>query len=293
MSDRLLRGTFQNSQIRFAVCETTELCGEAMERLKTDPVSGLLLSEALTCAALLSVALTDGERLSLRWSYPGPIGTILADMNEKCEVRGFPQGLRLMPRVSSPPEAFGGEGKISGISSFPDRVGQLGTVRAVFQDITLDLAHLLSLSFQVETALGVGLKLLPGEPIRPAMATGIMLQPLPGCDLEVFDRVRRTVEHPVFREWAEARPRRAEELVEWLNLDESPLYLGEIRPAYVCHCSREKVVSVLRMLGAEELRDMVEKDGQAEVNCHFCASTYHFSRTDLQFLLQQSQVGHA
>jgi molecular chaperone Hsp33 len=53
------------------------------------------------------------------------------------------------------------------------------------------------------------------------------------------------------------------------------------------------VASVLRMFDPAELQDMLEQDGQAEVNCHFCAATYHFSRSDLETLLGQSQTGHA
>ncbi|MCZ6472439.1 MAG: Hsp33 family molecular chaperone HslO [SAR324 cluster bacterium] len=293
MRDRLLRGTFPSSNLRFAVCETRELCSEGLARLKSDWIAGWLLSEALTCAALLSVGLKDEERLSLRWAYSGPVGTILADMNEKAQVRGFTQRLRLMPGVSTLDEAMGGSGKVSVVSSFPDRVGQMGITEAVFQDITRDLAHFLSLSFQIETALAVGLIIRPEDPIHLSSATGLLLQPLPGCDYALFNGVREIVEHQGFRDWLEAAPRMPEEVLARLGLKETPSILNEITPSYSCHCSREKVESVLRMLDAEELRDMLEKDGHAEINCHFCAEHYWFSGTDLQSLIEQCQAGHA
>lgn len=292
MTDRMIRGTFPGSGIRFAVCRTGELCNEAVGRLNADPIAGSLLSQALTCAALLSIGLKGEERLTLRWGYPGPIGTILADMNEKAEVRGFPHNARLAPEVGTVREAMGGDGMISGVTSFPGRVARQGTAPAVFGDVARDMAHFLSLSFQIETALVVGVNLPPVEPARVTYAGGILLQPLPGCELEFFDHVRRTLEEPTFREWMEAFPRQPEEMLEWVTAGEAPQILEETRPAFLCHCSREKVVSVLRMLDPAELQDMLEKDGQAEINCHFCASTYHFSRTDLQRLLQQSQAGH-
>lgn len=293
MTDRLLRGTYPDSNLRFAVCETGGLCSEGIARLNSDWITGWLLSEALTCATLLSVGLKDEERISLRWAYGGPVGTILADVNELSQVRGFTQRLRLMPEIATLEEAVGTGGKVSLVSSFPERVGQTGITEAVFQDVTRDLSHFLSMSFQIETTLAVGLIIRPEEPIRLRAATGLLLQALPGCDLMFFNGVRELVEHASFRDWLESAPRRPEEVLERLGLPEPPSYLEEIAPAYACHCSREKVVTVLRMLDTNELQDMLEKDGQAEINCHFCAEHYHFSRSDLQALIEQCQAGHA
>ncbi len=293
MTDRLIRGTFPENNFRFAVCQASDLCTRAVTSHQADWISGWLLSEALTCAALLSIDLRDGERLTLRWDYPGPLGMILADVNENSGVRGFPQRLRLMPEVSTLDEAISGQGKIGVISSFPNRVGRRGTTPAVFRDIARDMAHFLSLSFQIETALVVGLIMPMAERVRLTAATGLLFQPLPGCDLEQFESVRRSIESPVFRQWLESSPHGPEEVVERLEIDEAPSYLDECTPTFECHCSHAKVEAVLRMFEPAELRDMIEKDGEAKVNCHFCAKLYIFSRTDLNTILQQSQFGHA
>jgi molecular chaperone Hsp33 len=293
MSDRMLRGTYPQAHMRFAVCQTATLCGEAIRRHQADWLSGWLLSEALTCAALSSIALKGAEKLTLRWFYPGPVGTILVDTTERGQVRGFPQRLRLLPDIWTVAQAIGGDGgRVAATTSLPDRVGNTGITPAVFRDVSRDLAHLFSLSFQIETALNVGLVLPPKEPIAPASALGILLQPLPGADLEAFETVRREVETASFRAWLEAGERTLEDVLGRLPLDERPHTLDEAEPAYACACSRDKVERVLRLMEPAELRTMIEEQGGAVVQCHFCATVYRFSVSQMDALLEQSAIGH-
>jgi molecular chaperone Hsp33 len=294
MNDRLIRGHDPASSIRFAVCQVATTCSEATRRHEADWIAGWLLSEALTCATLLSVTLKETEKITLRWMYPGPVGTILADTTDAAEVRGFPQRLRLLGEVSTLAEAMGGEGRVTAITSVPNRVLHTGITASVFQDVPRDMAHLLSLSFQVETAMNVGLVMPPSEPVNVRSALGLLLQPLPGADLEAFDAVRREVEQDSFRDWLERGPHDLETvLAHAMPAGSRPEVLHEGQPRFNCHCSRDKVESVLRMFDPAELRDMLEREGRADVNCHFCAATYHFSRSDLETMLGQSQIGHA
>ncbi|HKI97361.1 MAG TPA: Hsp33 family molecular chaperone HslO [bacterium] len=294
MGDRLIRGHFPQHGIRFAVCQAAETCTEAVQRHQADWLAAWLLSEALTCASLLSVMLKATEKYTLRWMYPGPVGTILADTDEHGEVRGFPQRLRLLEEVTTLAEAMGGEGRITATTSLPNRVLHTGITPGVFRDVPRDMAHLLSLSFQVESAMCVGLIMPPAEPVTVQSALGVLLQPLPGADLERFEAVRAAVEQPDFRAWLEEAPRAPETVLERVGpAGDTPQVLQESTPRFRCHCSREKVASVLRMFDPAELQDMLESEGQADVNCHFCAATYHFSRSDLETMLGQSQIGHA
>jgi molecular chaperone Hsp33 len=63
--------------------------------------------------------------------------------------------------------------------------------------------------------------------------------------------------------------------------------IGRLPLRFSCFCSHERVESVLRSLGAEELQSMLDEDGEAEVVCHFCNEKYHFNRDDLEALIQQ------
>jgi molecular chaperone Hsp33 len=58
---------------------------------------------------------------------------------------------------------------------------------------------------------------------------------------------------------------------------------------YRCTCSRERIERVLVSLGREELADMIDKQGKADVTCEFCRKNYHLGRQDLEVLLDSMQ----
>ena len=61
-------------------------------------------------------------------------------------------------------------------------------------------------------------------------------------------------------------------------------------PRYQCDCSQERIERMLVTLGADELRDMIETQHGAQVDCHFCNKRYEFSEDDLKLLLQAATI---
>ena len=52
-----------------------------------------------------------------------------------------------------------------------------------------------------------------------------------------------------------------------------------------CPCTYERMLGALKLLGEDELRDMIEKDGGAEATCHFCNKVYHADSAQLAKLI--------
>ena len=52
---------------------------------------------------------------------------------------------------------------------------------------------------------------------------------------------------------------------------EDDVRLFESAPVFFrCRCSRERVIGMLRSLGAEEIRSVLAEQGEVEVRCDFC-----------------------
>ena len=70
---------------------------------------------------------------------------------------------------------------------------------------------------------------------------------------------------------------------------EDDVRLFESAPVFFrCRCSRERVASMLRALGAEEIHSIVEERGNIEVHCDFCNRGYVFDRVDAEQLIASS-----
>ncbi|MBU7572780.1 MAG: Hsp33 family molecular chaperone HslO [Hydrogenophaga sp.] len=69
---------------------------------------------------------------------------------------------------------------------------------------------------------------------------------------------------------------------------------GEQGPRFACTCSRERVGSMLRSLGRDEVESILEEQGQVEVGCEFCGAQYRFDPVDAaQVFLQPAQQAPA
>jgi molecular chaperone Hsp33 len=66
---------------------------------------------------------------------------------------------------------------------------------------------------------------------------------------------------------------------------EDDVRLFESAPVFFrCRCSRERVIGMLRSLGAEEIRSVLAERGSVEVRCDFCNRAYQFDPVDVEHL---------
>ena len=59
---------------------------------------------------------------------------------------------------------------------------------------------------------------------------------------------------------------------------------------FQCTCSKERFGNAIIGLGKAEIRDMIDEDGQAEAQCHFCNEKYHFTKEELEALEEEAKA---
>ena len=66
-----------------------------------------------------------------------------------------------------------------------------------------------------------------------------------------------------------------------------PEILAEREIRWECDCSRERIESALLTIGRSDLTEIIEEDGEAELQCQFCCKKYHFNKDELVEILDR------
>jgi molecular chaperone Hsp33 len=158
-----------------------------------------------------------------------------------------------------------------------------GIVPLATSEIGEDLALYLTESEQTPSAVGLGVFVEPDNSV--SAAGGFLIQSLPPGDEALVERLmHRIADLPSLTRLLHegATP---EHLLDLLFADVPYTTLEKRALAFVCSCCRERIERVLLSLGTKELADLLEKQGETDVNCEFCQKSYHFDRPALERLL--------
>ena len=66
-----------------------------------------------------------------------------------------------------------------------------------------------------------------------------------------------------------------------------PEILEEREIRWECDCSRERIENALLTIGRKDLTEIIEEDGEAELQCQFCCKKYHFNKDELVEILDR------
>lgn len=296
MADQLIRATAANDSIRAIGVITTKTTQEARVRHGLSYVATAALGRTMSAGLLLASNMKkEGSRVNIRIKGNGPLGGLLVDAGLDGTVRGYVGN----PHIELPPNPQGklDVGGAVGKDGFLYVVRDVGygypyssTVELVSGEIGDDIAHYLATSEQTASALLVGV-FVGHEGVTAA--GGILLQVLPKAAEDetlvktLEDRVSQLTGFTPLLRQGKTLANIFEQLLGDLDLHIFP-EVQMIR--FDCGCSFERVLGALKMLGTDELEDMILKDGGAEATCQFCGEVYHADVEHLTNLIKDLQV---
>lgn len=287
-ADGLARTTAAGQSIRAVAAVTTRLVDEARRCHRTAPTASAALGRTLTAGLLLGSLLREDETISLQFVGTGPLRGILVDANARGEVRGFVS----QPRTHLPSRngkldvgAAVGSGTFVVMRSQPWLSAPHRSILPIVSgEIGQDMAHYLLNSEQIPSAVSLGVFVRPDESV--SAAGGFVIQAMPGAADELVARLENTVTgtHPVSD--LVRRGATSHDILHEVVGAFSPSVVEEHEVRFVCRCSRDRVLGALSVLGHDEVRDLVDKQGLAEVTCEFCNTRFTVERTELEALLR-------
>lgn len=240
-----------------------------------------LVGEAVAAVALLAGTLKFSGRLSLQAQGRGPVSLLLAECTHDGQLRALARHDGELDTAANI-GALIGDGTMV-ITITPDQGRQYQGIVPLEGDT---LAQCLEGYFQQSEQLPTRLWLAAGN----GRAAGLMLQRLPD-QVASRDANRNQWEHLE----ALAGTLKMEELLDLPAetvlrrlFHETPPRLPEAQPLrFGCTCSRERTENALLSLGADELKTLLDEDGEATLTCDFCLSQQHFDAVDLAELIRR------
>ncbi len=292
--DTLIRGTLSDNAARFIAISGRELVEKARVTHKLSRVCTAALGRTLLITSMMGAELkSDDDKVTTIIKGEGMAGNLVCTSNRRAVVKGYIENpsleLPLTPQGKLDVAlAVGWFGKLTVIRDHSMKEPYVGSCSMASGEIAEDFAQYFTLSEQTPSLVYLGVR-VDTQTGAVRSAGGIIIQPLPGCSEAVIDALQAEVSS--ISELALRLDGEMElgEALEVILEDFSPNVLAVDTPAFECDCSIERLERVLISLGREELSDMIEKDGGAELTCQFCNKKYAFNSAELKRLLKEAE----
>lgn len=288
--DQIIKFLAHNEKISVICADTTNLVEKARKIHDLSPVVTAAFGRMLTITAIMGAEMkNEQDKLTVQIKGNGPIEMMVATTNNFPRVKGY----AVNPQVDMPLNEFGKldvggavgqEGYINVIKDIGLKDPYIGISPLTSGEIADDFANYFVSSEQRNSAVALGV-LVDKNGVKSA--GGYLINPMPDATEEEISKV----EQAIFKAGAISKmldqQLTLKEIAQKITGDENVEVIEEnITPIYQCDCSKEHMADGLATIGKEEIQNIMEEDGKAEIVCHFCNKKYQFSTKELEEIVK-------
>lgn len=292
MKDYVIKATAAEGALRALAARTTDTAETARRIHGLLPVAAAALGRVMTAAAMMSADM-KGRRnaVSILVKGDGPLGNIVTVASSGGRIKGYVDN----PKVDLPLNALGKldvsggigkDGRLTVIKDLGLKEPYVGQVALLTGEIGEDIAGYYLASEQQPSVVALGTLLDKDLSVRAA--GGYVLQAMPGAHGKLLDAVEARLAQMAPISALIDAGKTPEEILLSLLGDLDVKIHGKTDTFFACDCSRERLEGVVLSLGREEIKSILQTDGQAELVCHYCNQPYHFSGEALRGLLTKA-----
>ena len=291
MKDQIIKFLAHNGKISVVCASTTNLVEEARKLHDLSPLATASMGRVLTITSLIGAEMKNKtDKLTIQIKGNGPIGKIVAVSDNTPKVKACITN----PHADLPLNEFGkldvggaigNQGFINVIKDIGLKEPYIGISPLTSGEIAEDFANYFQSSEQRQTAVALGV-LVDKDGVRSS--GGYIITPMPDATEEEISKV----EQSIFQAGAISKMLdnnlSLKEIAQKITGDENVKVMDDsIEPKYECGCNKEKFADGLMTLGKDQLTELIEEDGKAEIQCQFCNKLYNFNKEELEEILEK------
>ena len=290
MSDKIIKFLAYSGKISVICADTTNLVEKARKTHDLSPVVTAAFGRLLTITSIMATEMKNPkDKLTIQIKANGPIEMMVVTANNYPKVKGYV----INPHIDIPLNEFGkldvggavgNQGYINVIKDIGLKEPYIGISPLTSGEIADDFANYFVSSEQRNSAVALGV-LVNKDGVKSA--GGYLINPMPDANDEEISKV----EQAIFKAGAISKMLDEEltlkQIAQKITGDENVEIIEEnIVPIYQCDCSKEHIAQGISTIGKEEIEQIIEQEGKAEVVCHFCNKKYLFSKQELEEIIK-------
>jgi len=302
MTDQLKKYLTEDRSVRIQAVRLDATWKAVQANHDYPPAITHLLGELVAASTLLAANIKFDGSLVLQIQGDGPIALLVVECRNDLSLRAtvkIREGHEVpsdgnMQSLLNP----GGNGRFIVVldpqRKLPGQQAYQGIVPLQGDTVAEALQHYMKASEQLDTRLWLA--------ADADHAAGMLIQRLPyhgGSDApvlteqnaaETWDRacaLAGTIKHD------ELLATDIDTLIHRLFWEETLVAFEPLSVRWHCPCTRERVASMLRTLGQEEINSVLAERGQVDVSCDFCGKPYKFDSVDCATLFSSGATSTA
>ncbi len=283
LKDSLQRFIFDKTDVRGEIVHLDDSYESAVKNSNYPQPLKELVGQMMAATALLAATVKIKGKLNVQVQGDGPVSLILVQCSSDHQIRstakweGDLDGLSLEQTV--------GKAYIA-ITIEPD--GDKERYQGVVQLHGEKIADAFEEYFNSSEQLATKVYLTAND----ETAAGLFLQKLPASeegvkDEDAWERMSQLASTITDEELAQLS---VEDLIHRLFNQEDIRLFDPTTIEFKCSCSREKLEAVLKSIGIEDLKKLIEEKGNVEVDCEYCKEKYIFDTIDVEYLFNHGNT---
>jgi len=284
MSDYAVRGITHDGYVRFFGVNAPETVQKAIDLHYLSIINSVVMGRLLLSGLLIGAGLkNEDDLLTIRIDGDGPSGVVLVTTTGKGTIKGYVENpqieLRMTDKGFAVAEAVG-SGTLSVIRSIGDNPAYTGQIELVSGEIGDDLSYYFKQSEQIDTIVNLGILVSPQAKI--IQAGGILVQCMPDTPDELLEILDKNAQK--FPNLSDIMDMgySVEQMLTQFIFKEIPIqFLDKNDVCYKCDCNMERFLNGIKLLGKEEIQEIINSDEPLMAECHFCGLKYEFDKGEL------------